>query len=529
MNHLLPYTIVLVDDESEVRNRIASKIPDDGVFKVVGEAANGFDALDVIERLKPDVLITDIRMPYIDGIELSKSVRKNYPKTKIAFISGYDEFAYAKEAIDLDVISYLSKPVTQEEVTFFLLKLKTRLDEEHQQVFNSDRIDQMYNENLPALIENQFNNLLQLSTITEHDLRRFQLFNIDLFHGYFEIVLMEISDQEDFLAMEKLRIFLINLMRKKCTNFASVNVINSGHGLIFILQHTNKQVDLDTLLYDVILLKKDFSEIKVRIGISETFEDFKEFSTYVLQAKRALDFSNYLNIGSLIYYKDVAFKKTVDLQLSKQEIDEISYVIRFSTDEEITALFDKHYEIALSKDDTLFSKQYYIVNIVHILLDFAHSLHVDFRKIEQRDLVETLYSMVNTKELFDYIKKLIFELRKQASNSTKSKANDVLDEATAFLVQNYADPMMNMDMLCDHLGVSVSYLSTLFKKMLSTTFNKYLISLRIEKAKELLKYSNDKVYEIATQVGYNDVYYFSYSFKKATGLTPKDYRHAQKN
>ena len=151
------YTIVLVDDESEVRKRIASKIPEDGIFSIVGEAANGFDALELIDKFKPNVVITDIRMPYIDGIELSKLIRKNYPKTKIAFISGYDEFAYAKEAIDLDVISYLSKPVSDEEVLLFLEKLKKSLDEEHQQVFNKDRIDQMYKESLPILIENQFN------------------------------------------------------------------------------------------------------------------------------------------------------------------------------------------------------------------------------------------------------------------------------------------------------------------------------------------------------------------------------------
>ena len=111
---------------------------------------------------------------------------------------------------------------------------------------------------------------------------------------------------------------------------------------------------------------------------------------------------------------------------------------------------------------------------------------------------------------------------------TNEKANEVLEEAVAYLSQNYSDPTINMDVLCEKLGVSVSYLSVLFKKIMKTTFNKYLINLRMEKAKELLMYGNDKIYEVANLVGYNDVYYFSYSFKKANGLTPKDYRHAKK-
>jgi two-component system, response regulator YesN len=118
------YTMIIVDDEEEVKNRIVSKIPADFGFEIVGLASNGYDALELIERVRPNVVITDIRMPFIDGIQLSKIIRREYPKTKIAFISGYDEFSYAKEAIELDVVSYLSKPITEKEVLNFLTNLK---------------------------------------------------------------------------------------------------------------------------------------------------------------------------------------------------------------------------------------------------------------------------------------------------------------------------------------------------------------------------------------------------------------------
>lgn len=209
------YTIVLVDDEEEVRKRIISKIPQNMGFEIIGQAANGYDAIDLIERLKPDVVITDIRMPYVDGIQLANIIRTEYPKTKIAFISGYDEFAYAKEAIELNVLSYLSKPIAEEEVKHFLHKLKNILDEEYQAVFNQERLDVIYRENLPALIENQFNTLLHYSNINDLDLERFKIFGIDLMKGYFTVGLIEIDADSDFLEIEYLRIFLINLLKKK--------------------------------------------------------------------------------------------------------------------------------------------------------------------------------------------------------------------------------------------------------------------------------------------------------------------------
>ncbi len=523
------YSIVLVDDEEEVKKRIISKIPKDHGFIVVGDAANGYDAIDLIERLKPDVVITDIRMPFIDGIELSRIIRKNYPKTKIAFISGYDEFSYAKEAIDLDVISYLSKPVTEKEVIQFLDKLRARLDEERLTLFNQDRLDRLYKENMPALIENQFNSLLHLSSITRYDLNRFMIFNIDLLHGKFTVGMIEIDDKADFLAIEQLRIFLINILRKKFTDPHKVYPINSGHGLIFIIhQQHDIPFDLETILYDVVLNKKEFSSIKIRIGVSDTFDDFRMFAQYVSQAKKALAYSSYLNIGTVIYFRDVSNKKRIDFQLTKHEIDEISYTIKFGTDQEVDLLFDEHEQFTITNKDHLLNKQYYVVNIAHVLIEFSNSIHVDLHEVFEFDLLEKLISFQSTQEMFVFLKDVVYRLRSMAHSFTYSRANEVLDEAIAFLKANYFDPTINMDMVCDKLGVSVSYVSTLFKKLQNTTFNRYLVKVRMDKAKELLRYSNLKVYEIANQVGYNDVYYFSYSFKRTTGMTPKDYRNEQK-
>lgn len=523
------YTILLVDDEDEVRKRIISKIHPSYGFEVIGQAANGYDAIDLIERLKPDVVITDIRMPYVDGIQLARIINKEHPKTKVAFISGYDEFAYAKQAIELNVVSYLSKPITEEEVSHFLSKLKARMDEEYQSLFNQERLDEVYQANLPALIENQFNSLLHFSNINEQDLQRFKIFDIDLSVGYFTVGIIEIDSSADFLEIEYLRIFLLNLLKKKFAEYKNLYYINSGFGLVFIIHQMTLDIkDLQTRLYEVVLTKKQYSNIKAQIGVSETFDDFKLIASKVLQAKKALSYSNYLNIGTIIYYKDISTKKKIDLKLSKSEIDEIAYVIKFGSVKEVDDLFQNLLKNKDMREDYLLNKQTYVVNLAHIFIEFANSLNVDLDDLLKGSFFDKLTDFDQLQDIFSFLKKLVFECREINLHKSKTSANQVLEEALLFLDTNYANPDITMDYVCDDLGISISYLSTLFKKILDTTFNKYLVKTRMEKAKELLKFSDDKIYEIANLVGYSDIYYFSYSFKKYTGLSPKEYRHDQK-
>jgi two-component system, response regulator YesN len=520
------YTIIIVDDEEEVKNRIVSKIPADFGFEIVGLASNGYDALELIDKLRPNAVITDIRMPFIDGIQLAKLIRKNYPKTKIAFISGYNEFTYAKLAIELGVISYLSKPITESEVLEFLTKLKNQLDDEYQQVFNQERLDNIYLENLPNLIENQFSSLLQISVLSDVDLNRFKVFDIDLFQGVFLLGIIEIDHETEFIRIEQLRIFLLNLLKQKFSRYKNLYCFNTGFGLVFIINDDMiNPEEFEASLYEVVLTKKEFSDIKIKIGVSNLFDDFKLFPNRVEQARKAMSYSNYLNIGTIIHYKDIVSKKSLNLQLSATEIKDISYVIKFGSEKEIHTLFQNLIRNNELREEYLMNKQYYIVNLVHIFIDFANSLHVEINDIVEGDIIANLSAYHLLSEVFAYLEDLVFTIRKANIQTLQDRAKDILDEAISYLNMNYADASVNLNDLCEKLGVSVSYLSALFKKVLETSFSKYLVKLRMEKAQEQLRFTTLKIYEIANKVGYNDIYYFSYSFKKYTGQSPKEYRN----
>jgi two-component system response regulator YesN len=148
------YKIILVDDEDEVRGRIPSKISEDSGFTVVGTTGNGYDALELIEKHSPQVVLTDIKMPYIDGIELAAIIRRDFPTVRVGFITGYNEFDYAREAIRHNVRSYLTKPLTQEDIASFLRHLKVELDEEYRDRYNRELIEKRYEQSVPLIIEN---------------------------------------------------------------------------------------------------------------------------------------------------------------------------------------------------------------------------------------------------------------------------------------------------------------------------------------------------------------------------------------
>src|SRR3989339_338951 len=449
------YKLLLVDDEDEVRGRISSLIDQNSGFVVVGKAGNGHDAYELVEELKPDVVLTDIKMPFIDGIELARMLKRDFPTVKVAFISGYDEFKYAQEAIKLNVVSYLMKPLTSQDINSFLQSLKLKLDDEYSRKFNDD---------------------VALKNYKDYQFKYF---------------------------------------------------LSIQNGILMIIKEHDQPLvkTVDGFLYELVQTADQYMDIRVRIGISNLFFEFDQLQKSYQEAKEAIRYGKFLNTGRIVYINEVEHKQTERIAFDLEEIKSIENTIKFGTTQEIHILLE-HKKMEIKHHEKMISSDFFLIGLANLMIDFAQSINIDLSTVVKENLLQKLLSFSTLDEIFDWTEHVLLELRGILIQSSLSRTERILDEVIKYVEQNFADPYLSLNMVCDQFDISISYLSMLLKKEKNVTFNKYVIEVRMEHAKNLLKQSPLKIVDVANQCGYNEVYYFSHSFKKYTGYSPKQYREA---
>ena len=202
----------------------------------------------------------------------------------------------------------------------------------------------------------------------------------------------------------------------------------------------------------------------------------------------------------------------------------MQYNVKFGTDLEIRNVMESLKFNALRDSKTITNFRPYIINMVNILVNFSEAIGVNLDAVLEEDVLEKMTRFRNLEQMFDWVLSAILRLRELNLSNKMTNSQRMLDNAVNYMEKHYTDPKISMETVCDETGMSVSYLSLLFKKEKQTTFVKYLTMIRLEKAKELLGLTSERVVDIAGKCGYNEVYYFSHSFKKYSGVSPRKYR-----
>ena len=523
------YKMILVDDEDDVRGRLISKIKDDSGFTVVGKAGNGYDALELIEKHRPHVVLTDIKMPFIDGIELARIIRRDYPTTKVAFISGYDEFDYARQAIELNVLSYLMKPVTSGELDVFLSKLKKSLDEEIDSITNTEKLKDNYNHSLPLLIDAHLNSILLKQELTKEDFDKLSTYGLEIGKGNYITCYIgaERKGSTFFEETGKTKIFLKNLIDKVFSSYDFKYQLLVSDGIILTVRdeknNISKEIDLE--LFEIIKYAEQYGNADIQIGVSKMFNDFRDFPKSFKESNEALGYSNYYNTGRIIYFGEIEKKEKKHIVIDEAVMSDLEYQMKYGSKEAIEESLLKLQEFTKNDNqDIILDHQLLVINLANSIINFSNSVNVSLRDAFDGNILEKLLSYSNSEDLFGWIKDIIFKLRDLNIKSHTNKTEQIIQNAVKYINSNYSDLNVSLESVSDYLNISVSYLSMLFSKNQKISFNKYLVKVRMEKAKELLKFTKDKVINISRLVGYNEVYYFSHSFKKYTGVSPKEFR-----
>ena len=533
------YRIMLVDDEEEVRKAIIQKMDWEELgFMVVGDAENGEDALEKLEQLEPDVVITDIRMPYMDGLTLTARIREKYPSMKILIFSGYDDFEYAKQAIKLNVAEYILKPVNGEELAVILKRIRESLDEEIEQRRNIDSLRESYQGSLPILRELFLNDLVRRRTDVTAVVPRLREYGIDILDArkwLTAVIHVEKVERAETKVLsqhqELIPISVRGLVEDGLKPYCRFAIFTSMDGITVIaaIDEDNTQTGLINLFHDICRESRRVLEVAITVGVGRSCDNLQEIGSSYETAVDALGYRAIVGRGKTIYINDVEPVNRGKLQFRIQDEEELEAAIKFGSWEMIGSRIR---ELSAGMEDAkVHARQYqvYMLSIVNCLIRLMQQYDLDpdemFDSKEQYE--DILEGICNREEFADRIIPVACRMNEAMNRERDNTTRKVIEEAKEYIREHYSNPELSVEMLCRHLHMSPAYFSTVFKKETGQTYVNYLTEVRLKKAVELLNETDDKTYMIARKVGYQEQNYFSYVFKKRYGVSPTKYRSSQ--
>lgn len=543
------YRIILVDDEEEVRKSIIRKIGWDEVgFTVVGDAENGEDALEKIEVLEPDVVLTDIRMPYMDGLTLAERIRSKYPSMKIVIFSGYDDFEYAKQAIKLNVTEYILKPVNVEELTAILKRIKNSLDEEIEQKRDVSRLRENYKNSLPLLREQFLKDLVSRPMEREPEEKRLEEYRIPIGGAQKWVAVavavggqgrteenspgpLPLHAEKDLIPISVRQILEENLKNYcRAVLFSYTGSDNLCLAGIVAIDGENSQTGLIDVLGDTCKEIRKVLQVPATIGIGHKCTELKNICVSFQSAVDALGYQAIVGIGSTIYINDVEPVSGGRLRFTAEDSTELIQAIKFGPDGKIQAAVDA--VIGKMYDARVHSRQYqaYMLSISSFLIQLIQQYDLDMEEIfsddeeGRRDPFTFLPQILNRDSFAKWLLSVSRQINRAMNEERDNTTKQLMERAKQYILDNYQDPELSVEQICRYLHMSPAYFSTVFKKTTGQTYVGYLTDIRLNKAVELLNMTDDKTYMIAAKVGYQEQNYFSYVFKKKFGVSPTRFR-----
>ncbi len=539
------YRIILVDDEEEVRKSIIQKIDWKAVgFQVVGDAENGEDALEKVELLDPDVVLTDIRMPYMDGLTLAEKIRQRCPLMKIVIFSGYDDFEYAKRAIKLNVTEYILKPVNVEELTAILKRIKTSLDEEIEQKRDVSRLRENYKKSLPILRDQFLKELVSRPMDRNTVKERMDEYGISLEGAKKWVALAVDIEQEEVEADRKLPlheekglipISVMQIMedslkpryRHILFNFSGTEKIELA-GIVAI-DDTNSQTELINVLGDMCKEFQRILNVPVTIGIGHSTQVLENVSVSFQSAVDALGYKAIVGGGNTIYISDVEPVTSDKLIFDSKAESELVTAIKFGPEEKIKeavqAVTDR------MNDAKVHYRQYqaYMLSVSNCIIQLVQQYSLDMGYVfggtpGSGDPFAVIPQILNKENFGRWLLPVALKINSALDEERDNTTKQTVEKARQYIMDNYQDPDLSVEQICRYLHMSPAYFSTMFKKATGQTYINYLTEVRLNKAVELLNMTDDKTYVIASKVGYQEQNYFSYVFKKKFGVSPTKFR-----
>ena len=526
------YKLLIADDESDARDAIVSLIDWDALgYEVAVEAENGQDALEKAESAGSiDVALTDIKMPFMDGLEMGARLIDMYPNIKLIILTGFDEFEYAKAAISLSVVEYVLKPVNAAELSGVLRRVKQQLDESIEQRRNTDMLRESYRQSLPLMREHFLTELIWGMVPDAGIEDRLERFELDI--GSSRCCAVAVFEPEpepmaSSLAPELIPVSVKQIIeeqlegRCKCAVFIGASVITA----ITFWDDEPAAGILSGIANDICSRCARVLDITVNAGIGRARDSLKDARRSFDEARAALEYKAVVGTGKAVYIQDMERAKREADTLDSRECEQLLSAVKFGADEQFRQYAEKIVANMPEGGETA-RKAYalYIYGVVYVVMR-------RYEMFDDAELHEYAEQFINDRGMWadaekvkNWLEKICALMRRYISNERISAAKNLVEEAKNYISNRYQDHRLSVNELCGRLHVSHSYFSAVFKQETGKCFVQYLTDLRLSHAVGLLEQTDMKTYEIARQVGFDEPNYFSYTFKKRLGVSPTKYR-----
>ena len=536
------FKVMIIDDEPIIRKGIKS-ILNWKKFgcEICAEASDGEEGKILIERYRPDILITDIRMPGLDGLKMINEVRDLVPECKIIVLTGYRDFDYVQEALKLGVFDFVLKPSRIEELTSIIQRAVDELKRLRNRTEEFNKLKRLFEQNIPVLREKFLYDLMyEIYPNSEEILPRAELLGINITDFFLLVVEIDNDDENGKPGQYEKNLYLFGIINTFMDVFSdSFDVISiplKDSGVAFILKGADDSRQCINLISDKCnylqeLLINCFG-FTVTIAVSSEGNGIMQLPQKFRECQEALERKFYLGNDSVIFYKDLnGFLKFEDYSLLDKYQKLLLAGIKTGNG---TIVIKRIEDIAAYINSLENPNMEYLKNFYWGIITYINNIRLSVAEASNEPRVESiniisLHNMIskseNINELNELLKEVSLSITAKINNYNSKSIKLILRNALDYIHEHYSEQLTLND-VAEHVYVSPSYLSRMFKKELGKNFVDYLNGLRIEKAKELLMDPRYKTYEVAEIVGIPDAHYFSRLFKKYEGVSPTEYRDA---
>jgi two-component system, response regulator YesN len=514
------HKVIVVEDDRIIRRGICQAIPwGEHGFVVAGEAGDGEMALDLIEKEQPQVVVSDINMPFMSGLEMAKHIKERSPDTRIIFLTGYEDFKYAQEAVKLKAFDYLLKPVDSE---YLLKKAKEAAADWEKETVKEKRII----ESLPLLQQKFFQKLIRDGEYRIDVEKELASLGVQIDGPYFAVILVKhtsVLEGEDHLVKEKITSFTSSLF--KDINCLVMNADEDEYAILLSFEndHDSRKGELAQALFNQ--LSKQIDDT-VTITHGRAYPNMFEVGKSFLEARLAMDMRHIMGTGRVFSLDETVSK-------CEQKEDHVHDLVMKLENQIKLGVPDKANETLRDLSRAIVDRKTVALADLKVLaLKFSTMLFFEIEKWKKEDtnsfnssdIYKDIMELQTLAEMTDILHRLIEQWSTAMYKKKEKNYYSHVDQAIEYMKGNFHDSSLTLQKVAELIHVSTPYLSNLFKIEKGFNFGDYLLELRMKMAMELLSEGNIKTYEVCEQVGYSNPQYFGICFKKYTGYTPAEFK-----